>query len=145
MRRCKSIALLTLMLVTVGLSARQQQMPQQPSQTAMSGPVGRFVLVRSCDVVAGKGEEATKLALEMAALSKPSDTMKPPFETYHVYSEMFGEVGRLHFVLEFPTFNALATLMAGPPPEKIQAVLKQAAPVVRGCKDTVMRELREPQ
>jgi hypothetical protein len=81
----------------------------------------------------------------MAALSKPSDTMKPPFETYHVYSEMFGEVGRLHFVLEFPTFNALGTLMAGPPPEKIQAVLKQAAPVVRGCKDTVMRELREPQ
>jgi hypothetical protein len=47
--------------------------------------------------------------------------------------------------MEFANFNALATLMAGPPPEKIQALLKQAATVVRSCKDTVMRELRQQQ
>jgi hypothetical protein len=145
MRRCKSIAVFTLALVTVGLSAQQQQTQQQSQQTGMPGPAGRFVLVRSCDVVAGKGEEATKFALEMAALSKPSDTMKPPFESYRVYSEMFGDVGRLHFVMEFANFNALGALMAGPPPEKIQAVIKQGATVVRSCKDTVMRELRQQQ
>ena len=126
---------------TIALVSAQQ--PTAPAQ-ASAGASPRITLIRSCQIAEGKGEEARKWATDIIAATKTAGG-KPPFEAAASYQEVFGELGRVHFVLEFADLNAVGRWMESPPPAKIQEMMKQAPSLLPKCEDTLLRQLGQRQ
>ena len=138
MRSCTPGVMLVLVVVAnSGLAAQEEK--KQPAPPSTSAP-SSIMLMRTCDIVGERGPEAARWALDIIATAKGSGS---PFKSARVYSERFGHLGRLHWLLEFADWNAVEMFM-GPPPPKIQEMLKQAPTLLRDCKDTMMVELQQP-
>lgn len=111
---------------------------QQRGSAAQAGsPV---VLLRTCQAAPGQQEAAVKWAKDIVALvGSESDT---PFTQIRSYSERFGNLGQLYWIIEFPSFDQLLSFMQTEPPDpKVREMLRQASTVLRNCHDTLLGQL----
>lgn len=141
MRRFLLFALLLFPFTPEMLSAQQPATKPQ-ADTPASGT--RVTVVRSCEVAEGRMEQARTFATDILAAVKAAGG-KPPFESAAAYEQVLGELGRFHFILEFTDMNAVGMWLAGPPPGKVQDMLKQSATLFPKCEDTVLRQLGQRQ
>jgi hypothetical protein len=113
---------------------------QQPA-TGARPETGAMLVIRACDVQQGRVEDARKWAAEIAAVA--NEAPQRPFTRVRAYTEQLGHVGRLHFVIEMTGFEQLQGFLETQPADhsKIGELMKQGPMLLRGCTDTLLREV----